>query len=65
MLLTEGLPFDRPQHPGVWSINASRGRPILWLIPRPGWGRTVYLGARRCFTSHRDRVSRHLDVAHI
>jgi len=59
MQLTEGLPFDRPQHPWVRAINASGGRPVLWLIPRLGWGRTVYLGARRCFANHRDRASCH------
>ena len=61
MRLADGLPFDRPQHSGVWRINTTRGRPVLWFIPRLGWGRTVYLGARRCFTNHRDRASHHFE----
>ena len=53
----EGLPFDRPQYPWLWCINASRGYPVLWLIPRFSWGRDVYPGARQSLASNCDWAS--------
>lgn len=53
MRFPERLPFDCPRYSGFWTIDASRGRPVLWLNARLGWGHAVHLEARKRFASHR------------